>query len=321
MNTESLIKKITDSWQKQLAATNQIFDHLPGEELLHEVAPGRNHRIYLPGHLTSIIVLFVLYILPCSAFCQGKIDYGNNDSAGKYYKVRGINIYTEQYGSGKPLLLIHGNGGSIKSMASIIPYFSGRYKVIAADSRAQGKSTDNGDSLSFEMMADDDAALLDQMHIDSAYVIGWSDGGIVALLLAVRHPSKVIKLASTGANLWPDSTALVPSVWEDEKKYYDSLHTKIWATTKEKNDWKIFMLDWLQPNIPLADLHNIHCPSLIISGDHDLIVLDHTVEIYQNIPDAYLWILPDSGHATLVEHTDEFDKKVNEFFETPFHKR
>jgi len=321
MNNGSLIKTITGSWQKPLTATNKTLDHLSGEELMHEVARDRNHGIYLLGHLTSMIVLVILYMLPCSAFCQGKIDYGNNESAGKYYKVRGINIYTEQYGSGKPLLLIHGNGGSIKSMASIIPYFSGRYKVIAADSRAQGKSTDNGDSLSFEMMADDDAALLDQLHIDSAYVIGWSDGGIVALLLAMRHPSKVIKLASTGANLWPDSTALVPSVWEDEKKYYDSLHTKIWATAKEKNDWKIFMLDWLQPNIPLTALHNIHCPSLIISGDHDLIVLDHTVEIYQNIPDAYLWILPDSGHATLVEHTDEFDKKVNEFFETPFHKR
>ena len=269
----------------------------------------------------KIVLLFVLLILPGSAFCQGKINYGNNKSAGKYYKVRGINIYTEQYGSGKPLLLIHGNGGSIQSMASIIPYFSARYKVIAADSRAHGKSIDKGDSLSFEMMADDDAALLDQMHIDSAYVIGWSDGGIVALVLAMRHPSKIEKLASTGANLWPDSTALIPSLWKDEKKYYDSLHTEAWATPKEKNNWKIFMLDWLQPNIPLSALHTIHCPSLIISGDHDLIVLDHTIKIYENIPNAYLWILPDSGHGTLIEHTGEFDEKVNEFLEKPFHKR
>ncbi len=269
----------------------------------------------------KILVLLALCILSNSAFCQGKIDYGNNKNAGKYYNVRGINMYAEEYGSGKPLLMIHGNSGSISSMASIIPYFSQRYKVIAIDSRAHGKSIYNGDSLSFEMMADDDAALLDQMHIDSADVIGWSDGGIIALVLAMRHPSKVIKLASTGANLWPDSTALIPSLWKDEKNYYDSLHSKIWATPKEKNDWKIFMLDWLQPNIPLTALQNIHCPSLIISGDHDLIVLEHTVQIYQNIPNAYLWILPDSGHGTLIEHTEEFDKKVNEFFETLFHKR
>jgi pimeloyl-ACP methyl ester carboxylesterase len=268
----------------------------------------------------TLLLLFV-FLFTTSAYCQAKIDYGNNKAAGKYYTVRGINIYAEQYGTGKPLLLIHGNGGSIRSMASIIPYFSRQYKVIATDSRAQGKSTDPADSLSFEMMADDEAALLDQMHIDSAYVIGWSDGGIVALVLAMRHPGKVIKLAATGANLWPDSTALIPSLWKAEKKYYDSLHTKTFTTAKEKNDWKIFMLDWLQPNIPLHALQNISCPSLIISGDHDLINPEHTIKIYQNIPRAYLWILPDSGHGTLKEHTDEFNKQVNDFFVSPFNRR
>src|SRR5258706_6583637 len=183
-------------------------------------------------------LLLFLFTLTKSINCQNKIDYGNNKAAGKYYNTRGINIYAEQYGNGRPLLLIHGNGGSIRSMASIIPYFSARYKVLAIDSRAHGKSTDSGDSLSFEMMADDNAALLDQMHIDSAYVIGWSDGGIVALELAMRHPAEVIKLSSTGANLWPDSTALLPSLWKDEKNYYDSLHSKVFSTAKEKNDWK-----------------------------------------------------------------------------------
>ncbi len=254
-------------------------------------------------------------------FGQSKIDYGNNEAAGKYYKVHGVNIYTEQYGSGKPLLLIHGNGGSIKSMASLIPYFSKNYKVIAVDSRAQGKSIDPSDSLSFEMMADDNAELLNQMNIDSTYVIGWSDGGIVALVLAMRHPSKVIKLASTGANIWPDSTAVSSSFWKNEKKNFDSLQSKTLTTAKEKNDYKLFMLDWLQPNILLTDLQKIICPSLIISGDHDVINLEHTIKIYQNIPKAYLWVLPNSGHATLMEHTDEFNRKVDEFFETPFKKR
>ena len=271
--------------------------------------------------MQKTILILILLGISIPAFCQNKNDYGNNPTAAKYYHVRGINIYTEQYGSGKPLLLFHGNGGSINSMASIIPFFSKHYKVIAVDSRAHGKSTDTADSLSFEMMADDEAALLDQMHIDSAYVIGWSDGGIIALVLAMRHPDKVIKLAATGANLWPDSTALVPSVWMDEKNYYDSTHLKILTSAKEKNDWKVFLLDWLQPNISLSALKQIVCPALIICGDHDLINLEHTVKIYQNIPNANLWILPDSGHGTLVEHTDDFDKKVNEFFQMPFTKR
>src|SRR5664279_433748 len=126
-----------------------------------------------------------------------------------------------------------------------------KYRVIAADSRAQGKTVDPGDSLSFEMMADDFAALLEVMHIDSAYVLGWSDGGINALLLAMRHPEKVIKLASTGANLWPDSTAIISSVWKDDKVTYDLLKNKHYPNEQEENDRKLFLLDWFQPNISL----------------------------------------------------------------------
>lgn len=159
-----------------------------------------------------IFLAFPFILLTTVCFGQQtKIPYGNNPAAGKYYSVRGIRMYTEVYGTGKPLLLIHGNGGSIKVFAANIPYFSGKYKVIAVDSRAQGKTVDDRDSLSFEMMADDFAALLDTLHIGSTYVIGWSDGGINALLLAMRHPDKVIKLVSSGANLSPDSNALIPS--------------------------------------------------------------------------------------------------------------
>src|SRR5579859_3826992 len=129
--------------------------------------------------LLSIAFLIVL----SQAACSQQIHYGDNPAAGKYYDVRGVKLYTETYGQGKPLLLIHGNGGSIGAFSQTIPYFSKKYKVIAVDSRAHGKSVDKKDSLSFEMMADDFAALLDKMHIDSAYVIGWSDGGINALLL------------------------------------------------------------------------------------------------------------------------------------------
>lgn len=254
----------------------------------------------------------------CVALSQN-IDYGNNDSAGKYYNIQGIKMYCEIYGHGKPLLLMHGNGGSIKTFEKTIPYFSKKYKVIAVDSRSQGKSEDENDSLSFEMMADDFATLLDTLHIDSAYVIGFSDGGINALLLAIRHPGKVIKLAATGANITPDSTAFTEGLWQDEKHYYDTSYNKTWKTKQEKNDWKLFLLDWNQPNITLAQLHAIKCPALIICGDHDLISIVHTTLIYKNIPQAYLWVLPNSSHGTLRMYSEEFNKKVDEFFSTPFH--
>jgi pimeloyl-ACP methyl ester carboxylesterase len=267
-------------------------------------------------------VLCFLQLIAGHAFSQAEskpIPYGNNPAAGKYYNIRGIKMYCEVYGKGRPLLMIHGNGGNIANFEKNIPYFSEKYMVIVPDSRSQGKSIDERDSLSFEMMADDFDALLDAMHIRSTYVIGWSDGGINALLLAMRHPDKVIKLASTGANLWPDSTAINPFDWKYEQKEYKNTKHNWMITVKEKNDRKMFLLDWFQPHVPLLALRKVKCPSLIISGDHDVIVLQHTVAIYQNIPHAYLWILPNSPHSTLIDHADEFNKQVDEFFTQPFH--
>jgi pimeloyl-ACP methyl ester carboxylesterase len=257
--------------------------------------------------------LFFMLSVPLMAQTQ-TLAYDDNPAAGKYYALRGISIYAESYGKGRPLLLLHGNGGNMSAFSKNIPFFQQRYRVIAMDSRAQGKSQDRADSLSFEMMADDCAALLDAMKIDSCFVIGWSDGGIVALLLAMRHPEKVIALAATGANLWPDSTALDPSGWLEDRQRYEAGKTKVWATDIEKNRWKMFLLDWLQPNIKLSDMAAVRCPALIISGDHDVINLEHTVQIYKSIPGAQLWVVPHSGHATLREHATEFNVKVDAFF-------
>lgn len=275
-------------------------------------------------NLTDMRFVFIAAVASL-AFVTGlaaqttNVPYGANPAAGKFYDIRGIKMYCEIYGSGPPVLMIHGNGGSISSFARNIPYFARKYKVIVADSRAQGKSKDKGAALTFEMMADDEAALLDALHVHSAYVIGWSDGGITALLLAMRHPEKVIKLAATGANLWPDASAFAPGVWQEAKKQYDAEKDKPRPTAKEKNAWKLFLLDWNQPHISLAELHAIHCPSLIICGDHDLISIEHTTQIFQNIPHAALWVIPQSGHATLVEHADEFNHGVDDFFSKPFH--
>ncbi len=246
------------------------------------------------------------------------IPYGKNKEVGKYYAVRGFEMYAETYGEGQPLLIIHGNGGSISNFVNQIPYFSKKYKVIVADSRAQGQSKDEGDSLSYEMMADDYAALLNQMKIDSAYVIGWSDGGINGLLLAIRHPEKVKKLAVTGANLWPDTTAVFNDVEELVLPMYNALKNKKDKNAQEKAGWKLMRLLVEEPHISVTDLHKISIPTLVIGGDHDVIKPEHTLLIAQNIPNSYLWILPDSGHSTPVVYKDEFNKNVDAFFSKPF---
>jgi len=267
--------------------------------------------------------IFLIFCL-CNSFFlhaqQSNPPYGKNKEVGKFYDIRGFKMYCEIYGEGQPLLIIHGNGGSIADFKDQIPYFSKKYKVIIADNRAQGQSADNGDSLSYEMMADDYAALLSQLKIDSAYVIGWSDGGINALLLAIRHPQKVKKLASTGANLRPDSSAVYEEVIDMVTPIYTQLKNANPKSDQQKRNWKLVRLLAEEPHIPLSDLHKIQCPSLIIGGDHDVIKEEHTMQIYKNIPKAYLWILPNSGHSTPVVYKDDFNKVVGEFFEKPYRK-
>jgi pimeloyl-ACP methyl ester carboxylesterase len=271
-------------------------------------------------------ILLLAIIISCGICAAGQSSgvspfdttiYGKNKKVGKYAKIRGINMYYEIYGKGEPLLIIHGNGGSIKDFLYQIPYFSKNYKVILADSRAQGKSVDAGDSLSYEMMADDLNALLDTLHLDSCYVIGWSDGGINGLLLAMRHPDKVKKLAVTGANLWPDTTAVDPFVYNWGARYNDST-SKVEQTPQVKNARKLAHLLIYEPNISIDQLHTIQCPTLVIGGDHDVILPKHTLLIAESIPKSYLWILPNSGHSTPIHYKDQFNETVGAFFKKPY---
>src|SRR5689334_19491637 len=124
-------------------------------------------------------------------------------AAGQKFQHDGVELYYELYGSGEPLLLIHGNGGSSRDLAAQIAYFRKNYQVIAMDSRDQGRSGDSAAAITYEKMTDDQAALLEHLKVGAVNVVGWSDGGIEALLLAIRHPGKVKKVVSMAANLTP----------------------------------------------------------------------------------------------------------------------
>ncbi|MBE9584309.1 alpha/beta hydrolase [Mucilaginibacter sp. JRF] len=274
------------------------------------------------------LLLTILLFASGSVYSQiAEMDttiYGRNTATGKYASIRGFKMYYETYGKGEPLLLIHGNGASISSFVLQIPYFAKNYQVIVADSRAQGKSVDTSDSLSYEMMADDLNALLDTLHLKSVNVFGWSDGGINALLLSLRHPDKVKKLALTGANLRPDTTAVDPQVYSMamgwNRQIQDSLKLMKPPSAQLKNTAKVMHLLSYQPNIPASALHKINCPVLVIAGDHDVIKNSHTLEIAENIPNSYLWIIPNAGHATPIYKKDWFNNTLSDFFKKPYRK-
>lgn len=273
--------------------------------------------------MKKITLALLLFIITQPSFSQTREselakNFGSNATVGKYINTRGINIYYEIYGKGEPLLLIHGNSGTMNQLKYQIDFFAKKYMVIGVDSRAHGKTVDTSNILNYEMMADDFNALLDSLKIDSANVIGWSDGGINGLLLAIRHPKKVKKLAVTGANLVPDTSVISSLANLLTAKDLDRLRS-LKQDAKIQNSIKVVHMMQLEPNIPLSDLHKIKCPVLVIGGDNDVIKPSHTLKIFENIPQAYLWILPFAGHATPQRHKVEFNNKVFEFFKTPFH--
>lgn len=249
---------------------------------------------------------------------EDSVPYGHNPAAGHFLDTRGFKLYYETYGQGEPLLIIHGNGGSIDNWVYQIPFFAKKYHVVLADSRAQGQSVDRGDSLSYEMMTDDLNALLDTLHLDSCYVIGWSDGGINGLLMAIRHPDKVKKLAVTGANCWPDTTAVDKFAYTWAMGANKAVAAKKDTSFQARTQRKLLHLLSYEPHISLAQLHTIQCPTLVIGGDHDVILPQHTLLIAHNIPHSYCWILPNSGHSTPIFYKDDFNRVVAGFFAKPY---
>ena len=256
------------------------------------------------------LLLALLLIIANYSYSQEPIKYGNNPSAGKYFDNNGTHIYYEIYGEGTPLVLLHGNGGSIGSRAPLIGDFAKKYKVIALDARCHGKSDCPHQYLTYEQMSEDVYALLTNLGIDSAFVWGHSDGAILGLLLAIHHPEKVKKLLATGANLRPDTTALDPALLP----LLDIMGEQV------KNDSvrsKQFRLLVDQPNIPVTDLQKIKSSVLVMAGDRDAIRNRHTLEIFENIPKAMLCILPGSTHFVYEDRKKWFTEILYDFFDNP----
>jgi pimeloyl-ACP methyl ester carboxylesterase len=244
---------------------------------------------------------------------QYSIKYGDNKEAGNYKKINGINLYYEIYGTGKPLIFLHGSGGSIRGASGRIEYFKKYFKVIAIDSRAHGKSIDTTTKqLTYVQMANDIKVLLDSLNIDSAFVQGQSDGAILGLLLAINFQGKVAKLATYGANIFPGKKAIFDEI--------DNLILDTLNATKNFTTRRLFSLMAYQPNITEKDLQKIKCPVLIMSGDRDAIRLEHSIKIFNNIPNSNLFVMPGATHYGTVEKPELFNLVLLDFLNRPFSK-
>lgn len=237
-------------------------------------------------------------------------NYGNNNRVGKFANVNGIKLYYEIYGEGQPLLVLHGNGGSIMNAATHYPDLIKKYKVIAIDSRGQGKSTDTDEPLTYDKMASDINELLEQLKIDSVLIWGYSDGAILGIILGKDYPKKVKKVLAFGPNIQPDSSAVFP--------WAINYTNKSISKSKDPKDKRLNELMRDYPNIPFTELSKIKAPVLIMGGDRDVIRPEHLLKIFQNIPNSQLCILPGATHGASWQKKDLFMKILADFFDKPF---
>ncbi len=238
--------------------------------------------------------------------------YGSIPSAGRYIKLKDATLYFETYGSGEPLLLLHGNSQSIYAFAKQIPELSKRYKVIAVDTRGQGKSTDeSAEPLTYDEFADDMKQLLDSLYISKTNILGWSDGGNTGLIMAIKYPSYVNKLAITGAVLFPTTDAVDSKILKSIRQERDRISSTNQQSVERK---KLMTLLLEEPHITVESLKQIKASTLVMAGEKDMVKEKHTRTIADNISNSKLLIFKDATHYVPVEKVKEFNTAVIEFF-------
>jgi pimeloyl-ACP methyl ester carboxylesterase len=262
----------------------------------------------------------------------------SDDVAGthRYFEVRGAKLYTQTYGHGAPIIFLH--GGTVffdNNFANQRDYFATYRTVIGIDQRGHGHSPDGPWSLSYKMMADDTAAIIEQLGLGAVDIVGHSDGADLALILARDHPKLVRRLVISGANLRAD---LSPDEKQRHQWSPEQLEKHVRATANSlppsfridygkvspdgPDHWMTLVTKcyemWLEPIvIEPVDLKRISIPVLVMAGDHDFTSIEENAEIFRALPHAQLFILPASNHGTFNSRPALVNLAIREFLEQP----
>lgn len=235
--------------------------------------------------------------------------------------VDDIEMHYAIYGEGEPVLLIHGGLGHGDVWGFQIPALAAAHKVIVADSRGHGRSTRSDKPYGYQLMADDYLALLDRLGIDKVALVGWSDGGIIGLDIAIRHPERLSGLFAFAANYVPEG---VKETVGDDPTFNAYIaraaadYAKLSPTPGEFDAFveQISQMWATQPHYTPDQLRAIKVPTVIFDGEHDeAIKPEHTAEMAALIPGAKLVILPDASHFAMWQRPDAFNAAVLDFLD------
>ena len=260
----------------------------------------------------------------------------NDDSIGQYADVNGLRMYYEEYGSGHPLILLHGGTGNAKiSWASFRSYLSNHFRVITPDCRGQGKTDNPTEEFSYQLMAADIVALIKELGLESPFVGGWSDGGQITLQIGIYYPDLVKAFIVGGALIEISEPYLDglrawgmegPGVIDFDK--IERKHSNLVKILKEIHSsvygpeyWKKLLVDiskmWFNPEeFPGESISKISVPTLVLHADHDeLVPLEQAVKIFKLIPKAELAVIPNMKHLTISSKPEIFAPIIIDFLQ------
>lgn len=238
--------------------------------------------------------------------------------------VNGIRIWYAEYGHGRPVILVHGGLADSAWWGLQIPALAKHYRVIVLDSRGQGRSThDPKAHMTYELMASDVVGLMDYLHVRKAALVGWSDGAIIGLELAIHDPDRVTKVFAFGANTDPSgyvgSGARSPAQNAVVDQYSSLMQSGYEKLSPTPGDFEAFHQKmtnlWnTEPHITAQQLQAIKVPIWIVDGDHDEIIQRRDIDFqFSQIPGALELIVPGSSHFAFLQHPRELNDDLLRF--------
>ncbi len=237
-----------------------------------------------------------------------------------YAPVNGIQMYYATYGAGEPILLIHGGLGHADIWSNQVLEMSKTNLVIVADSRGHGRSSRNEQPYGYDLMASDYLALLDFLKVSKVDLVGWSDGGIIGLDIALSHPERLKHVFAQAANVTVDGVN--PEVMNNKTfaGYIDRMGKDYVKMSKTPDQYNAFVDQiskmWAtQPAWTKEQLATIKTSTAIVQGDHDeAILLKHTEYMAGAIPGSKLIILRDASHFAMLQDPSGYTKAAMDFF-------
>lgn len=236
----------------------------------------------------------------------------------------GVRIAYDVTGEGPPVLLLHGGGGDSTWWGDLIPRLASDHMVVTMDSRGHGRSSFDDRQITYRLMADDALALLDELNIDRTDIVGWSDGAIIALDIALRQPERLGRMVAYGVNF--DLSGYRGSDTEPRSspgaELFIAEHPgRYLEQSPHPERWEEFLANsrrmWAsEPNWTEDDMRSIQTPILVLDGiEEEVIEIDHARLLAELLPNGTLELMPGTGHFAMIDQPDEFARIVTEYLE------